>query len=197
MTGRDSPPGSPTGESDGPFVAVVGMAAHLPGAPDLDRFWARLRAGAESIRHFTEEELEKAGVDPALLRNPRYVRSRGVLDGMRAFDAGFFGLSPRDAAVMDPQTRHFLECTWHALEHAGHVPESFPGTIGVFAGAGASQYFWKNVVRNRELMDSVGYFLLRHTGNDKDFVATRASYEFGLTGPSVGVQTACSTSLVA
>ena len=178
-------------------IAVVGMAAHLPGARTIDGFWSNLRTGVESITRFTDEELEAAGVDSALLRDPLYVKANGVLSEMEWFDAGFFGLSPRDAAVMDPQTRHFLECVWHALEDAGHVPESFGGPIGVFAGAGAAQYFWKNVVQDPELMESVGYFLLRHTGNDKDFVATRASYEFDLTGPSLGVQTACSTSLVA
>jgi acyl transferase domain-containing protein len=177
-------------------IAVVGMAAHLPGAPDIERYWENLRSGTESITRFTDEELEAAGVDPALLRNPHYVKANGVLERMEWFDAGFFGLSPKDAAVMDPQTRHFLECVWHALEHAGHVPERFDGSIGVFAGAGAPTYFWRNVMRDPELVRTVGYFLLRHTGNDKDFVATRASYEFDLTGPSVSVQTACSTSLV-
>lgn len=178
-------------------VAVVGLSLHLPGADDLDRYWENLRDGVESIGHLTREEMAEAGVPAHLLDDPRYVRAGGFLDRMEWFDAGFFGLSPRDAAVMDPQTRHFLECCWHALEHAGHMPERFDGPVGVFAGAGAGQYFWKNVVRDRELMDSVGYFLLRHTGNDKDFLATRASYEFDLQGPSVTVQTACSTSLVA
>ncbi len=178
-------------------IAVVGLSVHVPGAQDLDTFWAHLRDGVESIGHLSPDEMREAGVDPALLDHPRYVRAGGFLDRMEWFDAGFFGLSPRDAAVMDPQTRHFLECCWHALEHAGHVPERFEGAIGVFAGAGAGQYFWKNVVRDPELMESVGYFLLRHTGNDKDFLSTRASYEFDLTGPSVSIQTACSTSLVA
>jgi len=177
-------------------IAVIGMAAHLPGAPDVERYWENLRAGTECITRFTDEELEAAGVDPALLRDPHYVKANGVLDRMEWFDAGFFGMSPKDAAVMDPQTRHFLECVWHALEHAGHVPERFDGNIGVFAGAGAPTYFWRNVMRDPELVRTVGYFLLRHTGNDKDFVSTRASYEFDLTGPSVSVQTACSTSLV-
>ncbi len=178
-------------------IAVVGMALHVPGADDLETFWRNLRDGVESIAHLDREEMRAAGVADALLDHRRYVGSGGFLDRMEWFDAGFFGLSPRDAAVMDPQTRHFLECCWHALEHAGHVPEYFEGSIGVFAGAGAGQYFWKNVVPNPELMASVGYFLLRHTGNDKDFLATRASYEFDLTGPSVSIQTACSTSLVA
>lgn len=178
-------------------IAVVGLSLHLPGADDLDRLWENLRDGVESIGHLSREQMAEAGVPAALLDDPRYVRAGGFLERMEWFDAGFFGLSPRDAAVMDPQTRHFLECCWHALEHAGHMPDRFEGPIGVFAGAGAGQYFWKNVVQDRELMDSVGYFLLRHTGNDKDFLSTRASYEFDLTGPSVSVQTACSTSLVA
>ena len=178
-------------------IAVVGMAAHLPGAWDLETFWHKLRNGEECLTRFTDEELEAEGVSPDELRDPHYVKANGILDRMEWFDAGFFGMSPRDAAVMDPQTRHFLECAWHAMEDAGHVPETFDGPVGVFAGAGAARYFWQNVVQDPELMESVGYFLLRHTGNDKDFVATRASYEFDLTGPSVSVQTACSTSLVA
>lgn len=196
---RSTSPSAERGSTPVPenAIAVVGMAAHLPGAPDVDTFWRNLRAGTESIKRFTDEELEAAGVDPALLRNPHYVKANGILERMEWFDAGFFGMSPRDAAVMDPQARHFLECVWHALEHAGHMPDRFDGSIGVFAGAGAPRYFWQNVVRDPELLESVGYFLLRHTGNDKDFVATRASYEFDLTGPSVSIQTACSTSLVA
>ena len=192
--------GHPERESDvahDQLIAVVGMAAHLPGARDVEQFWANLREGVESIRHFSDEELEAAAVPGALIRDPKYVKANGVLEKMEWFDAGFFGLSPRDAAIMDPQARHFLECAWQALENGGHLPESFEGNIGVFAGAGANQYFWKNIVPNPELMESVGYFLLRHTGNDKDFLSTRASYEFDLKGPSVGVQTACSTSLVA
>ena len=138
-----------------------------------------------------------SGVDPAIIRDPNYVPAEAVLSRMADFDAGFFGLSPRDAAIMDPQCRHFLECSWHALEHAGHVPETFEGRIGVFAASGANRYFWQNVVRDSELLESVGFFLLRHTGNDKDFLPTTVSYQLDLTGPSVSVQTACSSSLVA
>ncbi|MDB6121032.1 MAG: 6-deoxyerythronolide-B synthase, partial [Pedosphaera sp.] len=120
-----------------------------------------------------------------------------ALDGMELFDAGFFGLSPRDASIMDPQHRQFLECAWEALEHAGCDPETYPGAIGVFAGSGRVSYLTYHLLPNRALMESVGEFLLRHTGNDKDFLATRVSYEFNLKGPSLNVQTACSTSLVA
>src|SRR5690606_7548444 len=113
------------------------------------------------------------------------------------FDAGFFGFSPREAAILDPQHRHFLECAWEALEDAGHMPERFEGRIGVFAGSGMQAYLPFNLLSNPALVEEIGLFLLRHTGNDKDFLPTRLSYLLNLTGPSVAVQTACSTSLVA
>ena len=178
-------------------IAIVGMSGRFPGADDVDAFWRNLREGRESIARLDDAVLEAAGVRRSLLENPHFVKAEAVLDRMEYFDAGFFGMSPKDAAIMDPQVRHILECAWHALEHAGHVPERFGGSVGVFAGCGVSSYFWQNVLANDELRDSVGFFLLRHTGNDKDFLSTRISYEFDLKGPSVGIQTACSTSLVA
>jgi len=178
-------------------IAVIGLAARLPGAATAADFWRNLVAGTESVRTFTDDELLAAGVPPRLLKDPRYVKSGVVLDGMADFDAEFFGFSPKEAAILDPQHRQFLECAWEALEDAAHPPERFPGPIGVFAGCGMGGYFSFNVLRNRQLMDEVGLFLLRHTGNDKDFLSTRVSYCFDLKGPSVNVQTACSTSLVA
>jgi len=178
-------------------LAVIGMAARLPDAATVAQFWRNLTAGVESVRAFTDEQLLAAGVPRRTLKDPRYVKAGVVLDGMDQFDAEFFGLSPKEAAIMDPQHRQFLECAWEALEDAAHPPQSFPGPIGVFAGCGMGAYFAHNVLRNRQLMDEVGLFLLRHTGNDKDFLATRVSYCFDLRGPSVNVQTACSTSLVA
>lgn len=178
-------------------IAIVGMACHLPDAPQPRAFWRNLCEGLESVRNFTEAELRERGVDAALLRRANYVRSGVVLDGMEHFDAPFFGFSPKDASILDPQHRHFLECCWEALEDAGHTPENFRGPIGVFAGSGMAAYMAFNVLSNRELLESVGLFLLRHTGNDKDFLTTRVSYNFDLRGPSVNVQTACSTSLVA
>ncbi len=133
----------------------------------------------------------------ALLGNPHYVPRGAPLDDMEMFDAGFFGLSPHEAAIMDPQHRHFLECVWEALEHAGHAPVAVHGPIGVFGGSGHNAYLGYNLLTRPELVDSVGFFLLRHTGNDKDFLTTRVSYALNLHGPSVAVQTACSTSLVA
>ncbi|MFN7670793.1 MAG: type I polyketide synthase [Planctomycetota bacterium] len=178
-------------------IAVIGMAARLPDAATVAQYWRNLKAGVESVRAFTDEQLLAAGVPARSLKDPRYVKAGVVLDGMDQFDAEFFGLSPKEAAIMDPQHRQFLECAWEALEDAAHPPQSFPGPIGVFAGCGMGAYFAHNVLRNRQLLDEVGLFLLRHTGNDKDFLATRVSYCFDLRGPSVNVQTACSTSLVA
>ena len=129
--------------------------------------------------------------------DPDYVARAGVLDDLEAFDAEFFGIGKRDAAIMDPQHRHFMECCWEALETAGHVPDRFEGSIGVFAGCGFNTYMLNNLLTNQALVDQVGMFLLRHTANDKDFLATTVSYRLDLRGPSINVQTACSTSLVA
>jgi acyl transferase domain-containing protein/thioesterase domain-containing protein len=178
-------------------IAIVGMAGRFPGAPNVDGFWRNLRDGVESIRTLSDVELRAAGVSPEELENPEYVRAAAILDGIELFDASFFGFSPRDASIMDPQHRHFLECAWEAVENAGYSPEAFPGSIGVFAGSGMSSYLIHNLLRNHKLVSSAGLFLLRQTGNDKDVLATRVSYQLNLHGPSVNVQTACSTSLVA
>ena len=178
-------------------IAVVGMGARLPDAQTVSAFWRNLASGHCSVRDLTDEQLLAAGETVQRLRDPRYVKSGVVLDGFDEFDAEFFGLSPKEAAIMDPQHRQFLECTWEALEDSTHVPDRFDGPVGVFAGCGMGSYFAFNVLRNRQLMEEVGLFLLRHTGNDKDFLATRVSYCFDLKGPSINVQTACSTSLVA
>ncbi len=149
------------------------------------------------MTRFSEEELLAAGADPADLADPNYVPVGAVLPEMEHFDAKFFGFSPREASIMDPQHRHFLEVSWEALENAGHVPASFEGSIGVFGGSGHNAYMPYNLMTNPQLMRQVGFFLVRHTGNDKDFLTTRVSYLLNLKGPSVNVQTACSTSLVA
>lgn len=178
-------------------IAIVGMAAHLPGAPDIAAFWDNLRAGVESIRPLTRDELLAAGESPALIDRADYVPAAAPLDGFDHFDPDFFGLSPKEAAIMDPQHRQFLEVAWEAMENAAHPPEATDGRIGVFAGCGQGTYYWVNIRSNPDLMAQTGAFLLRHTGNDKDFLSTRVSHVFDLTGPSVNVQTACSTSLVA
>lgn len=178
-------------------IAIIGMAVRAPGARSLNEFWDNLVAGRESIESLSEEALLAAGEPVSRLHNSHYVPRAAILPGMEMFDAEFFGVSPKEAAIMDPQHRHFLECSWEAFENAARMPDGFDGPVGVFAGCGMGSYFYFNVCSNRQLVDQVGMFLLRHTGNDKDFLSTRVSYLFDLKGPSVTVQTACSTSLVA
>ena len=178
-------------------IAIVGIAAHLPGAASTSEYWSNLRSGIESIRRLSEEDLLGSGERPDRMRHRYYVPAAAVLDGFEQFDADFFGFSPKEAAIMDPQHRQFLEVAWEALENAGHPPEHFPGPIAVYAGCGMGSYFYFNICSNPDLVASTGMFLLRHTGNDKDFLSTRVSHIFDLRGPSVNIQTACSTSLVA
>ncbi len=178
-------------------IAIVGMAIRVPDAANPQQFWSNLKAGVESVRHYTDDELIAKGVPPSALADPNYVRAGIPLQDLDQFDPEFFGFSPKEAGILDPQHRQFYEVCWEALESAGHVPESFDGSIGLFGGCGMGAYFTFNLLTNPELVDNVGLFLLRHTGNDKDFLVTRVSYAFNLQGPSVNVQTACSTSLVA
>src|SRR5690606_7573303 len=178
-------------------IAIVGVTARVPGANSADVFWANLVAGKESVLRLTTQELLDAGEDAQTIAGKNYIPVAAFLEQMEYFDADFFGFSPKEAAILDPQHRHFLECAWEALEDAGHPPEKFEGRVGVFAGCGMGSYFYFNLCTNPDLVDSVGMFLLRHTGNDKDFLPTRLSYLLNLQGPALGVQTACSTSLVA
>jgi acyl transferase domain-containing protein len=129
-------------------VAIVGMAAHLPGAGSIDVYWTNLRDGIESIRCFSEEELLAAGEAPRRISHKNYVPAAAPLEGFERFDAEFFGFSPKEAAIMDPQHRQFLEVVWEALENAGHPPERFAGPIGVFAGCGMGSYFYFNICSN-------------------------------------------------
>src|SRR5262245_57146588 len=124
--------GSPS-HYDGSEIAIIGMAGRFPGAPNLDAFWRNLRDGVESIAFLTSEELELSGVDPAPVSDPQYVKAASVLDDVELFDASFFGYTPREAEIMDPQQRVFLECSWEALERAGYDPETYTGAIGLFA----------------------------------------------------------------
>jgi acyl transferase domain-containing protein/thioesterase domain-containing protein/acyl carrier protein len=178
-------------------IAIVGMAIRVPDAANPQQFWSNLKGGVESVRTYTDEELLAKGVPASALADPNYVRAGIPLQDLDQFDPEFFGFSPKEAGILDPQHRQFYEVCWEALESAGHTPESFDGSIGLFGGCGMGAYFTFNLLTNPELIDNVGLFLLRHTGNDKDFLVTRVSYAFNLQGPSVNVQTACSTSLVA
>ena len=176
-------------------IAIVGMAARFPGARDTLQFWRNLRAGVECISFFSDEELLAAGVDPQLLAHPDYVKAAAVLEDIELFDAAFFGFSRREAEITDPQHRLFLECAWQALEDAAYDPAAFEGTVGVLAGVSMSSYLL-NLYAESEAMRSVGQFRTL-IGNDKDHLPTWTSYKLNLQGPSVNVQTACSTSLVA
>lgn len=177
-------------------VAIIGMAGRFPGANNLDEFWANLRDGVESISFFSDEELEASGVSAALRHDSRYVKASPILPhDAGLFDAPFFGFTPREAELMDPQQRILLEVAWEALDHAGYDSDRFDGRIGIYAGASLSTYLF-NLVSNPGLVESVGRFhiLIR---NDKDYLTTNISYKMNLRGPSMAVQTACSTSLVA
>lgn len=186
-----------TNSSLGSEVAIVGFAGRFPGAPNVEAFWENLQQGVESVRFRTFDELHAEGVPRSLIDAPNFVPAVPEFADMAAFDAPFFGFSPRDAEIMDPQHRIFLEVAWHAFEHAGYAPMDMDAAVGVYAGVGPNDYYVYNLLRNQRLMDNVGEFLVRHTSNDKDFFATRLSYLLDLRGPSVNVQTACSTSLVA
>ncbi len=171
------------------------MAGRFPGARDVGELWANLSAGVESIRIFRDEELLAAGVDARLLAHPDYVRAGAPLAGCELFDARFFGYSPREAELLDPQQRLFLETCAAALEDAGCDPQRFDGPIGVYGGASLSTYLL-HLASRPELVAAVGAWQAG-LGNAPDFVATRVAYKLGLEGPAYTVQTACSTSLVA
>jgi acyl transferase domain-containing protein len=176
-------------------IAVIGMAGRFPGARDVAAFWRNLRDGVESISFFAEEELLAAGVPRERLADPLFVPAGGVLDEADRFDAAFFGYNPREAELMDPQQRIFLECAWEALEDAGYDSLRTPGAVGVYGGVAMGSYVL-NVFSRPDLVAAVGA-QQASIGNDKDYLCTRVSYKLGLEGPSLAVQTACSTSLVA
>ncbi|MFF2807178.1 SDR family oxidoreductase [Streptomyces sp. NPDC058000] len=182
-------------------IAIVGLDCRLPGARNHIEFWRNLVAGTEHLTDVDEERLRASGVAPETLANSRYVRRASVLEDTDLFDASFFYLSAREAERMDPQLRLFLQSSWSALEHSGHDSEQYPGRIGVFAGALSSTYLLHNVLTGERgfngSLPRMREDLSTLMGNDPNHLATRASYHLDLTGPSISVQTACSTSLVA
>lgn len=177
-------------------IAIIGMAGRFPGATDIGQFWKNLCAGVESVTTFTDEQLLAAGVEASLIDDPNYVKAGVLLDGVDLFDAKFFGYTPREAELIDPQHRLFLECAWGALEDAGYDSDRTRLRIGVFAGSGTSSYLHNNLLSNPRLMASLNY-LQKMMAADSDYLCTRVSYELNLKGPSLTIQTACSTSLVA
>ena len=181
-------------------IAIIGMAGRFPGAKNVDIFWKNLRDGLESISFFTDEEVISAGSNPDVLKDSNYVKAGGVLEDIELFDASFFGFTPREAEITDPQHRLFLECVWEALESAGYNSETYTGQIGLFAGVNLSSYLFFNIYShiypNWNLIKPAEVFQI-FIGNEKDHLPTQISYKLNFRGPSVNVQTTCSTSLVA
>ncbi|WP_445629022.1 SDR family NAD(P)-dependent oxidoreductase [Nostoc sp. DSM 114167] len=175
-------------------IAIVGMAGRFPGAKNIDEFWQNLQSGVESISIFTNEEIVSDGIDSVTLSDRNYVKSSAILENIDLFDAAFFSFNAKEAEVTNPQNRIFLECAWEALENAGYDSNRYDSRIGVYAGASLNNYYSLDLNR-----DPIGSAQCYQTliGNDKDFLTTRVSYKLNLTGPSITIQTACSTSLVA
>src|SRR5438270_5278076 len=182
-------------------VAIIGMAGRFPGAQNIGQFWRNQLDGIESISHFDVEELEVPRA-AELSERATYVRARSILDDIDLFDAEFFGIYPREAELMDPQHRLFLECCWQALEDAAYDPFTYPGSIGVHAGCSMPTYFLSRLCMDTKFLQSFtgGYQVgnyLEMLGNSVDFLSTRVSYKLNLRGPSFTLQAGCSTSLVA
>lgn len=175
-------------------IAIVGMAGRFPGADTVEDLWTILSEGRETVTRFTPEQDDPA-VEEEVRNHPGYVRVRGMIRDPEMFDAQLFGISPNDAAAMDPQQRVFLELAWEALERAGCDPDRFDGLIGVYAGMGNNFYYFHNVSTRPEFLHMVGE-VQAEIGREKDHVATLVSHKLNLTGPSLSVHTACSTGLV-
>ena len=181
---------------EGLDIAIIGMAGRFPGARNVHQLWKNICEKKESITFFTEEELIRHGVEPYLVKDPNYVPARGILEDVDKFDAGFFDYPPREAELLDPQHRLFMESAWEALENAGYDPDRYEGLIGVFGGVGMNMYLLRLLQAQQGVISAAEAYQLT-IGNEKDFLTTRISYKFNLQGASVDVQTACSTSLSA
>ena len=177
-------------------IAIIGISGRFPKAKDMDTFWKNLQEGVESIDFFSEQELLEEGIDPTLLKKQNYVKAGAVLSDIELFDANFFNYNPREAEIIDPQQRLFLESAVEALEVAGYDSQTYSGAIGVYAGLGENIYGRNNVYPHLENSEPENAYQVR-LGNEPDFLSTRVSYKLNLTGRSITVQTACSTSLVA
>lgn len=176
-------------------VAIIGMSIRFPGAKNTDEFWKNLCNGVESITFFNDEELKQSGVQPEIYTNPNYVRAKSIIDDIEYFDAKYFNISPKEAELMDPQHRLFLECSCEALEMSGYCSDKYDGRIGVYGGVSENTYFIFNLLSHMGKLIDLGK-LQTTIVNDKDYLCTRVSYKLNLKGPSLTVQTSCSTALV-
>ncbi|MEV0350758.1 SDR family NAD(P)-dependent oxidoreductase [Nonomuraea sp. NPDC050680] len=177
-------------------IAIVGMACRFPGATTPGEYWRNLAGGVEAISRLSEAELAAAGVEPRAFKHPHYVNAAALIDDMEGFDARFFGYTPREAEVRDPQGRLFLESCYAAVEDSGYDVTAIGGLVGVFGGMANNFYGERNVARNAEIKAAVGGMTIE-VSNSPDYLATTVSYRLGFRGPSINVQTACSTALVA
>jgi acyl transferase domain-containing protein/acyl carrier protein len=175
-------------------IAIVGMAGRFPGANSVQEFWQNLQAGKSGIRALTEAELAASGVPPEIWQQPNYVNAYASPENIAGFDAELFGYSPREAELIDPQHRLFLECAWEALEHAGHDAEQFPGKIAVYGGASMNGYLI-NLHSDRQLRETTDPVQVV-VSNALGLMPMRVAHKLNLTGASCGIQTGCSTSLV-
>ncbi len=173
-------------------IAIVGMSGRFPGANNIDEFWSNIQNRVESISFFSNQDLVDLNLEKSVLDNSQYVKAAPVLEDIESFDARFFGFSPKEAEFIDPQNRLFMECAWEALEKAGYDPETYEGLIGVYGGISTNTYFLKNIYQNFDFINTSSAHVIH-----KDFLATNISYKLNLKGPSITVQTYCSTSLVA
>jgi acyl transferase domain-containing protein/surfactin synthase thioesterase subunit/acyl carrier protein len=177
-------------------IAIIGLSCRFPGAATTEEYWRNLCDGVESVTFFSTQELVAAGVDPTLVAHPSYVKAAPMLRDVEMFDASFFGYSPKDAALMDPQQRLFLEVSWEAFENAGYDPTSYPGKVGVLStGGGVVASYLLAKLHNADLPGQTAS--TSHINNDKDFLSTRVSFKLNLRGPSFTIQSACSSSLIA
>lgn len=176
-------------------IAIIGMFGRFVRAKNIEQFWTNLQNGVESVEIFSDRELEDLGIERELFSRSNYVKTGGIFEDLDLFDASFFGFNPREAEMMDPQHRIFLECAWEALENSGYNSDAHKNQIGVFAGSSINSYL-PNILSNPEILSSAADFQIS-IANDPDFLATRVSYKLNLSGPSYTVQTTCSTSLVA
>ncbi|MGA8277613.1 MAG: aminotransferase class III-fold pyridoxal phosphate-dependent enzyme, partial [Rhodanobacteraceae bacterium] len=175
-------------------IAIIAMAGRFPGAADVEEFWRNLCGARETITFFGADALD-SGIGSEQ-HDPDYVRARGVIDGVEDFDAAFFGITPREAELMDPQQRIFLELCWECLERGGYVPDAHDAPVGVFGGMHNATYFQRHASKRPDLIDKLGAFQTM-LGNEKDYLATRVAHKLNLAGPAISINTACSTSLVA
>lgn len=177
-------------------IAIIGMSCRFPQAKTPEAFWQNLRDGIECVKEFSREELQSAGVDPSIINYPTYVNTGVILEDLEYFDASFFDFSTREAEILDPQQRIFLECAWEALENAGYDTNFYKGLIGIYGGVDMSSYEFRYIYSNEAAVQSISRDSIR-LGNDKDYLTTRVAQKLNLKGPAVTVQTTCSTSAIA